>query len=47
MGNKEEFRECCLCGGEAMHITVACPKLMFVKASYSILGAIVYFRCST
>lgn len=43
----EEFGEYCLCGWEAMHNTAACPKLIFVKASYSILCTIVYFRCRT
>lgn len=43
----EEVKECRPCGGQAMRITVACPKHIFVKASYSILHAILYFRCIT
>lgn len=30
----EESREFSFCGGEGMHICVACPKHMFVKAFY-------------
>lgn len=32
MRTMEESEEFSLCGGEGMHICVACPKHMFVKA---------------
>lgn len=35
MRNMEESREFYLCGSKGMHICVACPKCMVVKAFYS------------
>lgn len=35
MRNMEESREICLCGGEGIHICVACPKRIFLYTFYS------------